>query len=92
MISKTEIENLAYYLTKTLMQCIFREYMDENQLTQIMEHLNLKTEEEQIFFLTQLSVTLRKYPDSLFSNLDTRVKFLTTIQELLDAKILAENN
>ena len=92
MISKTEIENLAYYLTKTLMQCIFREYIDENQLTQIMEHLNLKTEEEQIVFLTQLSVTLRKYPDSVFPNADTRGKFLTTIQELLDAKILAENN
>ncbi len=92
MISKTEIENLAYYLTKTLMQCIFREYIDENQLTQIMEHLNLKTEEAQIFFLTQLSLSLRKYPDSVFPNTDTRGKLLTTIQELLDAKILAENN
>ena len=92
MISQTEIQNFAYFLTKTLMQNIFREYIDENQLVQIMEHLNLKKEEEQIFFLTQLSVTLRKYPDSLFPSLDTRIKFLTTIQEFLDSKILAENN
>ena len=74
------------------MQNVFREYLDENQLIQIMDHLNLKTEQEQIFFLTQLSVILRKYPDSLFPNADTRGKFLTTIQEILDSKILAENN
>lgn len=92
MIHQTEVQNFAYFLTKTLIQNVFREYIDENQLVQMMEHLNLRTEEEQIFFLTQLSVTLRKYPDSLFPNPDTRGKFLKTIQEFLDAKILAENN
>ena len=92
MITDAQTQEFAYFLTKTLMQNVFREYIDETQLHQIMEHLNLKKEEEQIYFLTQLSVTLRKYPDSLFPSLDTRVKFLKTIQEILDAKILAENN
>ncbi len=92
MITEYQTQEFAYFLTKTLMQNIFREYIDENQLQQIMEHLNLKKEEEQIFFLTQLSIILRKYPDSVFPSLDTRTKFLTTIQEILDAKILAENN
>lgn len=92
MISKDKIYDYAFFLTKTLMQCILRENLDENQLNQIMEHMEIKTQEEAIFFLTQMLVNLRKYPDSLFPNPDVRFNFLNTVQESLDAKILAENN
>lgn len=92
MISEQEKQALAYYLTKTLMNCIFKEYIDENQLSQIMDFLQLKTREQQIFFLTQLTIVLREYPDSMFSNPDIRNKLLNTIQECLDSRILEENN
>ncbi|GEM_PF-2989726 len=92
MISEQEKQTLAYYLTKTMMSCIFREYIDENQLLQIMEYLQVRTHEQQIFFLTQLTVVLREYPDSIFSNPDVRNKLLNTIQECLDSRILEENN
>ena len=92
MISEQQKQSLAYYLTKTMMHNIFKEYIDENQLSQIMEYLRVKTREQQIFFLTQLTVVLREYPDSIFSNHDVRNKILNTIQEYLDSKILEENN
>ena len=92
MISQQRKQEMAYYLTKVMIQNIFQEYIDENKLSQIMEYFELETEEQQIFFLTQLTVALRKYPDSLFSNLDVRTKLLNAIQESLDARILAENN
>ena len=92
MISEQQKQTIAYYLTKTMMHHIFKEYIDENQLSQMMEYLQLKTREQQIFFLTQLTVVLREYPDSLFSNPDVRNKILNTIQEGLDSRILEENN
>lgn len=92
MISEQQKQTLAYYLTKTMMHCIFKEYIDENQLLQIMEYLQVKTREQQIFFLTQLTIVLREYPDSIFSNPDIRNKLLNTIQECLDSRILEENN
>lgn len=92
MISEQKKQALAYYLTKTMMTCIFKEYIDENQLSQIMEFLQAKTREQQIFFLTQLTVALREYPDSIFSEPDIRNKMLNTIQECLDSRILEENN
>ena len=92
MISEQQKQSLAYYLTKTMLHCIFKEYIDENQLSQIMEYLQVQTREQQIFFLTQLTIVLREYPDSLFSNTDVRNKLLNTIQECLDSRILEENN
>ncbi len=92
MISEQQKQSLAYYLTKSMMSCIFKEYIDENQLSQIMEYLQVRTREQQIFFLTQLTIVLREYPDSIFSNPDIRHKLLNTIQECLDSKILEENN
>ena len=92
MISEQQKQTLAYYLTKTMMHCIFKEYIDENQLLQIMEFLQVATREQQIFFLTQLTVVLREYPDSVFSNPDIRNKLLNTMQECLDSRILEENN
>ena len=65
--------------------------MHENQLSQLMKTVGIQTDEERIFFLTQLTVFLRKYPDSVFATPDVRMHFLATIQEMLDAKILEEN-
>ena len=92
MISELQKQTLAYYLTKTMMHCIFKEYIDENQLSQMMQYFHLETREQQIFFLTQLTIVLREYPDSIFSSPDVRNKILNTIQECLDSKILEENN
>ena len=92
MISEQQKQSLAYYLTKSMMSCIFKEYIDENQLSQIMEYLQVRAREQQIFFLTQLTIVLREYPDSIFSDPDIRNKLLNTIQECFDSKILEENN
>ena len=91
MPQETSIQETAYILTKTLMQAILKEYLDENQLSQLMKIVGIRTDEERIFFLTQLTVFLRKYPDSVFSSPDVRTHFLATMQEMLDAKILEEN-
>ena len=91
MPQETSIRETAYILTKTLMQAILKEYLDENQLSQLMKIVGIRTDEERIFFLTQLTVFLRKYPDSVFSSPDVRTHFLATMQEMLDAKILEEN-
>lgn len=91
MPQETSIQETAYVLTKTLMQAILKEYLDENQLSQLMKTVSIRTDEERIFFLTQLTVFLRKYPDSVFSSPDVRTHFLATMQEMLDAKILEEN-
>jgi len=91
MPQETSIQETAYILTKTLMQAILKEYLDENQLSQLMKTVGIRTDEERIFFLTQLTVFLRKYPDSVFSSPDVRTHFLATMQEMLDAKILEEN-
>ena len=91
MPQETSIQETAYILTKTLMQAILKEYLDENQLSQLMKTVGIRTDEECIFFLTQLTVFLRKYPDSVFSSQDVRTHFLATMQEMLDAKILEEN-
>ena len=87
----TSLQETAYVLTKTFMQAILKEYLDENQLSQLMKTVGIQTDEERIFFLTQLTVFLRKYPDSVFATPDVRTHFLATIQEMLDAKILEEN-
>jgi type III secretion system TyeA family effector delivery regulator len=92
MISEEQKQTLAYYLTKTMMSSIFKEYIDEEQLSQIMQYLQVETQEQQIFFLTQLTIVLREYPDSLFSSPDVRNKLINTVQECLDSKILEENN
>ena len=92
MISEQKKQELAYYLTKSMMHNIFKEYIDENQLSQIMEYLHLEMREQQIFFLTQLTIVLREYPDSIFPNPEVRNKLLNTIQECLDSRILEENN
>ena len=92
MISEKQKQSLAYYLTKSMMHNIFKEYIDENQLNQNMEYLQVETREQQIFFLTQLTVVLREYPDSMFSSPDIRNKLLNTLQECLDSRILEENN
>lgn len=92
MISEEQKQALAYYLTKTMMSSIFKEYIDEEQLSQIMQYLQVETQEQQIFFLTQLTIVLREYPDSLFSSPDVRNKIINTVQECLDSKILEENN
>ncbi len=92
MISEEQKQALAYYLTKTMMSSIFKEYIDEEQLSQIMQYLQVETQEQQIFFLTQLTIVLREYPDSLFSSPDVRNKLINTVQECLDSKILEENN
>ena len=92
MISEAQKQSLAFYLTKTMIHSIFKEYIDDNQLTQMMEYLQLETREQQIYFLTQLTVVLREYPDSIFANFDVRNKLLNTIQETLDSKILEESN
>ena len=73
------------------MQAILKEYLDENIISQLMKTVGVRTDEERIFFLTQLTVFLRKYPDSVFSSPDVRMHFLATMQEMLDAKILEEN-
>lgn len=92
MISEEQKQTLAYYLTKTMMSSIFKEYIDEEQLSQIMQYLQVETQEQQIFFLTQLTIVLREYPDSLFPSPDVRNKLINTVQECLDSKILEENN
>ena len=92
MMETQKIQEQAYYLTKTLMHAVFKNYLDEQQLMQIMQTLELKQQDEHIFFLTQLSLLLRKYPDTLFTSNDTRGRFIQVIQTLLDSKILEENN
>lgn len=92
MISEAQKQSLAYYLTKSMIHSIFKEFIDDNQLSQIMEYLQLETREQQIYFLTQLTIVLREYPDSIFSNFDIRNKLLNAIQENLDSKILEESN
>ena len=91
MPPETSIQETAYVLTKTFMQAILKEYLDENIISQLMKTVGVRTDEERIFFLTQLTVFLRKYPDSVFSSPDVRTHFLGTLQEMLDAKILEEN-
>ena len=91
MPPETSIQETAYVLTKTFMQAILKEYLDENITSQMMTTVGIRTDEERIFFLTQLTVFLRKYPDSVFSSPDVRTHFLGTLQEMLDAKILEEN-
>ena len=91
MPQETSIQEIAYVLTKTFMQAILKEYLDENIISQLMKTVGIQTDEERIFFLTQLTVFLRKYPDSVFSSPDVRTHFLATMQEMLDAKILEEN-
>ena len=73
------------------MQAILKEYLDENLVAQLMQTVGIRTDEERIFFLTQLTVFLRKYPDSVFSSQDVRTHFLSVLQEMLDTKILEEN-
>ncbi len=92
MFQENQIQDLAYYLTKIFMQCILKEYFGTEQLEQIIKHLDFKTQEQQIYFLTQLTVLLRKYPDSIFSTPDVRTNFINVVQECLDARILEENN
>lgn len=87
----TAIQETAYILTKTFMQAILKEYLDENLVAQLMQTVGIRTDEERIFFLTQLTVFLRKYPDSVFSSQDVRTHFLSVLQEMLDTKILEEN-
>ena len=91
MPQETSIQEIAYVLTKTFMQAILKEYLDENIISQLMKTVGIQTDEERIFFLTQLTVFLRKYPDSVFSSPDVRMHFLGTLQEMLDAKILEDN-
>ena len=91
MPQETSIQETAYVLTKTFMQAILKEYLDENIISQLMKTVGIRTDEERIFFRTQLTVFLRKYPDSVFSSPDVRTHFLATMQEMLDAKILEEN-
>lgn len=92
MPSDIFLQETAYFLTKSLMQAILKEYLDEHQVQQMMQHIGIQTLEERIFFLTQLTVFLRKYPDSVFSSPDIRNHFLDVLQEMLDAKILEEND
>jgi len=74
------------------MQCILKEYLGIDELNRMMEHLQLNTQEEQIYFLTQFTLTLRKYPDSIFSTPEVRTNFINVAQECLDARILEEND
>lgn len=91
MPPEAALQETAYFLTKSWMQAILKEYLDEHHVQQMMQHIGIRTLEERIFFLTQLTVFLRKYPDSVFSSPDTRNHFLDVLQEMLDAKILEEN-
>lgn len=85
------IQESAYFLTKKLIDAISQEVMDENILSSMCEQLGVRDMEAKIFFYTQLMLTLRKYPDSLFSTDDVRTEFLHIIQENLDQLILEES-
>lgn len=85
------VQESAYFLTKKLMDAISQEVMDENILSSLCEQLGVRDMEAKIFFYTQLMLTLRKYPDSLFSTDDVRTEFLHIIQENLDQLILEES-
>ena len=92
MIENPNIPELSFYLTQVIMQAILKEWLDPQVINQMYNKLQLNTNEEKIFFLTHLSMAIRKYPDTIFSNPDLRTQFLNVIQECLDARILEENN
>ncbi len=92
MISIPNISEIAFYLTQIMMQSILKEWLDPQIINQIFNKLALNTNAEKIFFLTHLTIAIRKYPDTIFPNPDLRTQFLNIIQECLDARILEENN
>ena len=92
MIENSNIPELSFYITQVIMQAILKEWLDPQVIHQMYNKLHLNTHEEKIFFLTHLTMAIRKYPDTVFSNPDLRTQFLNVIQEHLDAHILEEND
>ena len=86
------IEETAYFLTKMAMHAILKEYLDESQVLQLMQHLGIRKRESCILFLTQWMLAIRHYPDSIFANDEVRLHFLHVLQDMLDGFILEEEN
>ncbi|MDR2397009.1 MAG: TyeA family type III secretion system gatekeeper subunit [Puniceicoccales bacterium] len=91
MFTATQIPELSLLMTKTLMQAAFREWIDSKQLAQLMSQLSIATNQEKMYFLTSLSLTIRKYPDALFPKPDVRTNILQVVQECLDECVLEDN-
>ena len=92
MFTSEQIPDLALHMTKFFMEAAFREWMDARQLEELMKQLTIVSNDEKMYFLTNLSLTIRKYPDALFSNPDVRINILQIIQERLDECVLLDND
>lgn len=92
MLSPSLVSEKAYGITKAMMHAILKKYLDEETLSHMMQPLGIRSREAIIFFLTQLILSLRQYPDSLFDKNELRMQFVNIIQEFLDEKIFEENN
>ncbi len=87
MFKEEQIPEFSFLLANELMRASFREWLDVNQLTKFMSQLDLVTNEEKICFLTNLSLTIRKLPEALFTKPDVRINIFQVVQGCLDKYI-----
>ncbi len=92
-ISENEenVENRALQLTTEIFKILLNQFADIGQFKALIKPLALRDTQAQMYFLTGLSVTVRKYPDEAFPTPESKSNFLQSLQECLDEIILEES-
>jgi type III secretion system TyeA family effector delivery regulator len=91
-MNQDPLENEALRLTVEMLNLVLEPFVDANQIKELVNSLKLQTLGAKMFFLTTLSVTVRKYPMDIFPSAESKQNLLAAVQSVLDELILEEND